>query len=126
MKCQATSVKGTQCRANARKGHQTCLLHSDGAAQRLGSKGGLLARKHRHAARARRRLAMPRTIGDVRQCCGRLAQELYRDKLSAKTANAIVAALRLLVESIKADEFEQRLEKLEAMAATRARSGRTA
>ena len=65
---------------------------------------------------ARRALKMS-TVAEVRRAMTRVANMVLRGDLGPKEANAIIYAANTILQSIRTDDQDKRLEELEALLA---------
>lgn len=63
---------------------------------------------------AKKRLKMS-TPKEARQAANRIANMLLNKELDAKTANAILYAINVTLDSIRVDEQQRKLDELEQM-----------
>jgi hypothetical protein len=117
MKCGATTVRGTRCRARAIGGTELCCLHTEGNAQKFGSQGG-----RRRAIFDPARLKVfrpPQSADDLREILSQSVIDVRGARLDNKTANAIAGLASILLRTIEVSSLESRVAALEQ----RARSG---
>jgi hypothetical protein len=113
--CQALTVAGEPCQAQAQAGSGWCFWHDPSKAQErqdARARGG----------RARHGRTLARTGTDVKLACvadvvtllGQVAQDLYDLENSLGRARALCQVASVAVKALEVAELEERLTRLEA------------
>ena len=120
--CEATRTDGQRCRGQARPGSALCIFHDPSLAGRRRegrSRGGRTS--------CRKVAVLPEshpdfslnTPAEVRAALASLVNLVLKGKVDARVANAATYTAATLLRSVDADDFNRRLEALEATEAAR-------
>jgi hypothetical protein len=115
--CEHRRADGGRCRGRALEGLTYCAFHDpqNAGRQREGRRRGGRAVHRKPAALPADApdLALA-TPGEVREALALLTNRVVKGRLDAKLANAACYLLSTLLRSVQVDEFDRRLQALEA------------
>ena len=120
--CNAVKADGQRCRAQARPGSALCAFHDlavEGRRREGRSRGGRTSCRKVAVLAADAPDFPLATPAEVRAALASLVNLTLKGKVDARIANAATYTAATLLRSVDADDFNRRLEALEATEAAR-------
>jgi hypothetical protein len=116
VQCEANSVSGQRCRANALRGTRRCALHS-GRARELGRKGG--SARPRLTVQDVVELVAPENAMDCRKLLGIAIAEVRTRRMTTSMAHAIASLAGVFLKAADQADLELRVSRLEQLSEER-------